>query len=83
MRLLLIPHTGLRNVKGDSNYLLFLDLAKYMISRGHFCYMVMPEYAREHVSRIPGLMYVWIENKRQIIMRGGFDSFRLSLDVLT
>jgi hypothetical protein len=59
MRLLLIPHTGLKNIRGDSNYLLFLDLAKHLIAQGHFCYMLMPEFAKDDVERFPGLMYVW------------------------
>ena len=40
MRVLLVPHTGLRSIRGDSNYLLFLDIATYLISRGTFCYMI-------------------------------------------
>ena len=61
MRILLIPHTGLREVHGDSNYILFLDLAKYLVAQGHFCYMLMPEFTQETVTRFPGLMYVFKE----------------------
>ena len=60
-RWLLIPHTGLRNIKGDSNYLLFLDLAKHLTSRGHWVYMLMPGYAREKVTHVERLMYVFQE----------------------
>lgn len=58
-RWLLIPHTGLKNIHGDSNYLLFLDLVKYLTSRGHWCYMIMPGYAREKVRHMPRLMYLF------------------------
>jgi len=61
MRILLIPHTGLKKIHGDSNYILFLDLAKYLVAQGHFCYMLMPEFAQETVTRFPGLMYVFKE----------------------
>lgn len=61
MRVLLVPHTGLRSIRGDSNYLLFLDIATYLISRGHFCYMILPKFAEHKVDRIPGLMYVFKE----------------------
>lgn len=59
MRVLLIPHTGLKKITAESNYLMFLDLAKHLISKGHFCYMIMPKYAQDQVERIPGLMYVY------------------------
>lgn len=61
MRILLIPHTGLRKIHGDSNYILFLDLATHLVKNGHFCYMILPKFAREHVTRFPGLMYMFKE----------------------
>ena len=54
MRILLIPHTGLRKIHGDSNYILFLDLATHLVKNGHFCYMILPKFAREHVTRSGG-----------------------------
>lgn len=63
MRILLVPHTGLRNIKGDSNYLLFIDLAKHFISKGNFVHMIMPEFAREKVERIKGLMYHFVPHE--------------------
>ncbi|MEW6613919.1 MAG: glycosyltransferase [Thermodesulfobacteriota bacterium] len=59
MRLLLVPHTGLRNIHSDSNYLLFLDLARYLTESGHWCYMLVPGFAKEKVYRMKRLMYVF------------------------
>lgn len=59
MRILLIPHTGLKKIHGDSNYILFLDLAEHLIAQGHFCYMLLPRFAQESVTRMPGLMYIY------------------------
>lgn len=61
MRILLHPHTGLRRIRGDSNYLLFIDIARYMIEQGHYVHMIMPEFSRDSVDRIPGLMYHFVE----------------------
>lgn len=60
MRLLLIPHTGLRNIHSDSNYFLFIDLATYLTSKGHWCYILMPSFAKKKkVVRMSRLMYMY------------------------
>lgn len=60
-RWLLIPQTGLRKIHSDSNYNTFLDLARYLTNRGHWCYMLMPGYSRDMVTHIPKLMYLFQE----------------------
>jgi len=59
MRILIVPQIGLRNIHTDSRYLASLDLAESLIKNGHFCYMIVPEYAQSQVTRMTGLMYVY------------------------
>lgn len=54
-----MPHTGLKNIRGDSNYLLFIDLARYLTKQGHYVYMYMPRFAKDSVDRFPGLAYIF------------------------
>ena len=83
MRILLIPHTGLKKIHGDSNYLLFLDLARYLISQGHFCYMIMPRFAQQDVERMPGLMYVYKDYEYDFYTEYGLVDLREMADLFS
>ncbi len=72
MRILLIPRIGLKKAYADSNYILFLDLATHLVKNGHFCYMILPKFAREHVTRLPGLMYLFKEYNYDWYTENGF-----------
>ena len=47
MRFLLIPHIGLHKIDSDSNFLLYLDLARFLASKGHYSFILMPKFASE------------------------------------
>ena len=72
MRILLIPRIGLKKAYADSNYILFLDLATHLVKNGHFCYMILPKFAREYVTRFPGLMYMFKDYDYDWYTENGF-----------
>ncbi len=56
---LLIPHTGKKNLRGESNFILYQDIAKVFSSLGDYCYFCVPHWARDdELEKITNVKYV-------------------------
>jgi hypothetical protein len=44
MNWLIIPHTGKKNARGESNFILFEDMARLFIEKGDFVYFAVPQW---------------------------------------
>lgn len=47
MVILMLPHTGKVKMRGESNFLLFEDMAKYFVNKGDLVFFCVPEWANE------------------------------------
>jgi len=56
---LLQPHTGKKNLRGESNFILYTDMAKVFTSMGDYVYMLVPHWARDgELEKIEHVHYV-------------------------
>lgn len=61
MRIAVLPIIGFRNVLGESDYLMYDALIRYVVSQGHFVYFCLPEEAIGKVPPIAGVKYIFDE----------------------
>jgi len=47
MNVLILPHTGKVKMRGESNFLLYEDMAKYFLGKGDFVFFCVPDWADE------------------------------------
>ena len=56
--MLIIPHTGKKKLRGESNFLLYEDMAKFFVSRGDVVYFLVPHWAKEEeLNKIDNVFY--------------------------
>lgn len=53
MNWLVIPHTGKVNVRGESNFILFEDMARSFIEAGDYVYFCVPQWAKDEDLLLP------------------------------
>lgn len=53
MNWLIVPHTGKKNVRGESNFVLFEDMARTFIERGDVVYFAVPPWTQDADVRLP------------------------------
>jgi len=56
---LFLPHTGKKNLRGESNFILYGDIAKVYSSLGDYVFFAVPHWAKEsELETIPNVKYV-------------------------
>jgi len=56
---LLIPHIGKRSVRGDSNFLLYLDIARVFASKGDFVHLLVDgNIQKGDLPEVEGVFYI-------------------------
>lgn len=61
MNWLILPHTGKVNVRGESNFILFEDMAREFINRGDFVYFCVPDWTKEEDMKLPRDKVIYIK----------------------
>lgn len=63
MNWLLLPHIGKKTVRGESNFLLYRDIARYLGSRGDYVYLVVDgNFGSKDLPRMEGVRYIILPN---------------------
>ncbi len=59
---LIIPHTGKKKVRGESNHLLYEDLARYLAAQGDYIYFLVPEWVEDKdLKQMNGVFYIRVD----------------------